>query len=85
MLRGGFVLAKGNVYVKEAGSLLGVTTRITVPENRKISIARAHADVVVQVGPRSYRLPQPMRLFKARLLQDGKLDLNGLSWDGESH
>lgn len=85
VLRGGFVLAKGNVYVKEAGSLLGVATRITVPENRKISIARAHADVVVQVGPRSYRLPQPMRLFKARLLQDGKLDLNGLSWDGESH
>lgn len=85
VLRGGTIVAEGNVHIEEAGSQIGVATWIKVSGNRKISIARVHPEVVVQVGPRRYQLSEPKEFFKARMLHNDRLDIQGLNRDREPH
>ncbi|MEW5763089.1 MAG: FapA family protein [Bacillota bacterium] len=50
IFRGGRIESRGNVYIREAGSELGVLTRIIVPGSKQVMLGLAYPGVIVGIG-----------------------------------
>ncbi|WP_166237721.1 flagellar assembly protein A [Paenibacillus turpanensis] len=75
-LRGGTYYAHVGTSIQEAGAHGGAATRIQVPADAFIKIARVMENTIIQVGNRSHQFMQNGTHIHARLDADGNLKLN---------
>ncbi|MCF8009839.1 MAG: FapA family protein [Clostridiales bacterium] len=67
IFRGGSIESENDVTVKEAGSKIGVPTKIKVPQHKAVFITRAHENVNLQIGQQNIQLNKVLYNRKAEL------------------
>ncbi|MBO8129699.1 MAG: DUF342 domain-containing protein [Peptococcaceae bacterium] len=65
IFRGGEIKAGGDIKIKEAGTELGIKTKLQTAFGRNISLQRAHKGLIIQIGNRSTQLDKSMRNVNA--------------------
>ncbi|WP_422447224.1 DUF342 domain-containing protein [Thermoanaerobacterium sp. DL9XJH110] len=55
VFRGGEIYARGDIYIKELGSEVGVNTRVYTEMNSKVVIEKAYYNTIVQIDKYSYK------------------------------
>ncbi|MEW5762948.1 MAG: FapA family protein [Bacillota bacterium] len=82
VFRGGEAQGREGVFVGEAGSEMGIQTRIRAGARGKVQIEKAHPGVIIQVGTRSTELTTPLRRVTAALDPEGlSVVVDGLKWE----
>lgn len=79
IFRGGSIEAQDNVFVEEAGSKVGVLTRISVPEGKSIFLTRAFENVSLQVGALQVTLHK--KIHKKEIRMDIYEAIEFADWD----
>ena len=75
VFRGGEIIARGDIFLNEAGSEMGARTFIKTEDDRKIFIKKAYAGVQIQVGNRRANLTSVQHNIKAELDESGSLTI----------
>ena len=73
IFRGGRIESRGKVYIREAGSELGVLTRISVPASAQVMMGLAYPGVVVHLGKYTVRFEHAYLNVKIVLGADWKV------------
>ncbi|HOV78478.1 MAG TPA: FapA family protein [Bacillota bacterium] len=73
VFRGGEIVARGDVFLNEAGSEMGAKTFIKTEDGKKIFIKKAYPGVQIQVGNRRANLTSLQYNIKAELDESGSL------------
>jgi uncharacterized protein len=76
VLRGGVVYARLGAFIKEAGAVGGVSTRIIVPAGQKIMIDLAREGTTIQIGKYSHTFDQDIHHIEATLDENGRISFS---------
>ncbi|RDI40022.1 FapA family protein [Falsibacillus pallidus] len=85
VLRGGDVFAREGVFVKEAGSVSGVGTRIVVPQGKTISMNLAREGTVIQIGKVCHKFSQDVTHFSAYVDENGRIGFHSTGRESKLH
>jgi len=76
VIRGGMIIAEGNVVINEAGSELGSKTGVRVPEGSLVTINKAYEGVTIRIGKQMAEIKYPQSHLKAGLDAEGRVQLD---------
>ena len=77
VVRGGEILAGGDVHVGELGSKSGAVTRIVADSAAVVTVGYAFENATVLVGGQAYRFHRKEKNVRLWLDKEGKLKFNG--------